>query len=83
MDTLEDVRSVLRDVLQLGSRADELQAATPLFGSIPELDSMAVAAVMVALEERFDFVIEEDEVSAETFETVGTLSQFVAEKLAA
>ena len=44
---------------------------------------MAVASVMIALEERFGFIIEEDEVSAETFESLGSLSRFVQQKLAA
>jgi acyl carrier protein len=52
-----------------------------LFGSLPELDSMAVVAVITALEERFGFEVDDDEITAETFETVGSLSAFVAGKL--
>jgi len=54
---------------------------TPLFGSLPELDSMAVVNVVTALEEHFGFEIEDDEITAETFETLGSLSAFVAGKL--
>jgi acyl carrier protein len=81
MGVLDGVKEVLRDVLQLGDRAQAFDEDTLLFGSLPELDSMAVASLMVALEERFDFIMEEDEVSAETFESVGSLSRFIQSKI--
>ena len=41
------VRAVLRDVLGLSAeRAAAFDAETPLFGALPELDSMAVAGVL-------------------------------------
>lgn len=83
MATIDDVRNILKDVLQLGQRADGLQEATTLFGSIPEFDSVAVVTVLTALEDRFGIMIEDDEISAETFETVGNLTTFVDSKLAA
>lgn len=82
MATIEEVRIVLRDTLQLGERARSFDASTPLFGSLPELDSMAVVALITALEEHFDLTVEDDEVTAEVFETVGTLTDFVEQKLA-
>jgi acyl carrier protein len=81
MRIIDTVKFVLRDTLQLGERVASFDAATPLFGSLPELDSMAVVSVVTALEERFGFEIEDDEITAETFETVGSLSAFVAGKL--
>jgi len=81
MEVLEGVRDVLRVTLELGERASSLEAATPLFGNLPEFDSMAVVSVVLALEERFDIVIDEDEVSADTFETLGSLANLVEWKL--
>jgi acyl carrier protein len=78
---IEDIRQVLHDVLQLGERANTLQASTPLLGSIPEFDSMAVVSVITLLEERLGIVVDDDEISADTFETVGTLLTFVNAKL--
>ena len=83
MATIDNVRSILKDVLQLGPRADALQESTTLFGSIPEFDSVAVVTVLTALEDRFGILIEDDDISAETFETVGNLTAFVDQKLAA
>lgn len=59
----------------------ELERETGLFGSLPELDSMAVATVLTALEDRFHILIDDDEISGELFETVGSLADFVAGKL--
>lgn len=83
MATIDEVKLVLRDTLQLGGRASNFDAATPLFGSLPEFDSMAVVTVLTALEERFDIVVEDDEISAEVFQTVGSLTEFVDQKQAA
>lgn len=79
---LNDVRQILTDVLCLGDQGAALSAQSPLLGSIPELDSMAVVNLITALEEHFGIAVEDDEISAATFETLGSLSDFVAHKLA-
>lgn len=81
--TLDAVRAVLIDALELPQSPDELQPETALFGSLPELDSFGVVALVGALEDRFDITIDDDEFGAELFETVGTLTSFVDRKLAA
>jgi len=78
---IDEVRSVLRDSLQLAERANELQADSGLLGELPEMDSMAVVIILTALEDRYGFIVDDDEVSAETFETLGSLTQFVEEKM--
>ena len=82
MATIDTVKNILGETLQLGERAQAFDGATALFGAIPEFDSMAVVTVITALEDRFGFVVEDDEISAETFETVGSLSDFAERKLA-
>ena len=82
VEVMDGVKTVLRDTLDLGERADSFDADTPLFGGLPEFDSMAVVAVVLALEEQFGVLIDGDEISAETFETVGSLSSFIEIKLA-
>jgi acyl carrier protein len=81
MSTLEEVKTILTSSLQLGDRARGFGESTPLLGSVPELDSMAVVSVITALEERFGFTVADDEISGETFETLGSLSTFVEQKL--
>lgn len=83
MATIDEVKLVLKDTLQLGGRVNTFDASTPLFGGLPEFDSMAVVTVITAIEERFDIVVEDDEISAEVFQTVGSLTDFVEQKQAA
>jgi len=77
------VVDIIVRVLELGDRGAGLGPQTPLLGHIPELDSMAVANLIGALEERFGFVVEDDEIDGSTFATVASLATFVESKLAA
>ncbi len=81
MATIDEVKMVLGDALQLGERAQRLEANTRLLGNLPELDSMAVVTVLTSLEEHFGFIINDDEISADTFATLASLSEFVGQKL--
>jgi acyl carrier protein len=83
MSCNDNVKRVLADSLQLGERVRSFTPATRLLGSLPELDSMAVITVISALEEHFGFTVNDDEISAETFETFGKLCEFVEQKLKA
>ncbi len=80
MDALTQVKNILRDTLNLGARADQLTADSPLLGSVPELDSMAVVQVITALEDRCGITVDDDELTADVFTTVGTLARFVSQK---
>jgi acyl carrier protein len=82
MEFNDGVKDVLRESLELGDQVDGFDEGTPLFESLVELDSMAIVTVVLALEERFDIAIEDDEIGAETFETLGSLSDFIEGKLA-
>ena len=82
MQSLDEVRDILSDVLSLGERKSSLNVDSGLLGSIPELDSMAVVNVITALEENFGITVDDDEISARTFETLGSLASFVEKKLA-
>jgi acyl carrier protein len=76
------VRAVLKDVLALSpDRVAAFDDDTPLFGALPELDSMAVAGVLTELEDRLGFVIEDDEVDGEMLETFGALRRFAVAKV--
>jgi acyl carrier protein len=81
MQHIDEVREILANVLSLGDRKHSLNHNSALLGSLPELDSMAVVNVITALEEHFGIVVDDDEISAFNFETLGSLSRFVEEKL--
>lgn len=80
MSNFEQVRQVLGDVLQLGERTDQLDSNSGLLGQLPEFDSLAVVGLITALEAEFKITIHDDDISGETFETVGTLAQLVESK---
>jgi len=81
LQVTKEVLGVLESVLNLRGRAGAFDLQTPLLGSLPELDSMAVVAVITTLEERFGFTVDDDEIDGATFATVGSLVAFVDGKL--
>ncbi len=77
------VRAVLRDVLSIdAARADRFVAATPLFGALPELDSMAVAGLLTELEDRLGIIIDDDDVDGDLLATLGSLTEYAIGKAA-
>jgi acyl carrier protein len=80
MKYLQEVKTLLIDVLNLGPAGAALTADSPLLGSLPELDSMAVVTLIGALEEHFGIMVDDDDISASTFATLGSLAAFVAER---
>ena len=79
----DSVRSVLVDILGVShERASRFTADTGLFGSLPELDSMAVASLLTEIEDRLGITIDDDEVDAEMLETFGALVDFAVRKSA-
>ena len=72
------LRALLAEVLGISAkRVAAFDEATPLFGALPEFDSMAVAALLTGIEERFAILIEDDDAEAEDFMTYGRLLSFV------
>lgn len=75
------LRAVLADVLGLDPvRVAAFDQASPLFGALPEFDSMAVAGLLTELEERLGILIEDHEVDADMMETFGALLTFARAK---
>jgi acyl carrier protein len=81
-DALSHVLRLLDDVLALGGRAQSFTRETTLLGAMPEMDSMAVVSLMTAMEEQLGLSIQDDEIDGDVFATVGSLTDFVAAKLA-
>ena len=82
MAVVEHIKRILATTLQ----ADEsvitaMNESSLLLGSMPEFDSIAVTLVIAALEEQFGVTLDDDEISADVFESVGSLARFVERKL--
>ena len=80
-NTVEAVRAILAQSLSLGARTAQLNAQSRLLGAVPELDSLAVVNILTAVEDRFGVIIHDDEISAQTFSTFGSLVEFIETKL--
>lgn len=77
------LRAILRDVLGLSEeRTADLTPNSGLFGHLPELDSQAVADLLTEMEDRFDIIIEDDEIDGDHLETYGGLLTLAEAKTA-
>ncbi|GAB3267159.1 acyl carrier protein [Chitinimonas naiadis] len=83
MDIKQELLAILDEVLSLKGRAATFTVDTPLLGAIPELDSMAVVALITSMEDRFGIAVDDDEIDGAVFGTVGTMVDFIHGKLAA
>lgn len=81
MNMQQEVNTILDRELSLKGRGLDFSRETHLLGGMPEFDSMTVVAVINALEDRFEFTVEDDEIDGEAFATVGSLVDFVERKL--
>lgn len=79
-----DINDIIQIVVSVtGGRvaASAITSDTQLLGSIPEIDSMGIMNIILALETRFGFQIDDEEVDAAIFENAGALHTFVQMKL--
>jgi acyl carrier protein len=82
MALMEEVVRVLDDALSLQGRAQGFTGDTPLLGALPELDSMAVLALITGLENHFGLAFGDEDLHSERFATVGSLCALVEQALA-
>jgi acyl carrier protein len=81
VSTAAQIAEILDEALSLNGRVASFTASTRLLGALPELDSMAVVTIIAALEDRFGFAVNDDEIDGSVFETFGSLQSFVDGKL--
>lgn len=78
MSLLPQLLRILDDTLALQGRALGFDANTRLLDALPELDSMAVMALLAALENELGITIDFGDLDGEAFATVGTLLEHVS-----
>ena len=81
MSVLEATKTIIVETLGLDSRSASLSAATPLLGSMPEMDSLAVVQLAGALEDHFGITIDDEDFGSELFATIGSLAGYVEQRL--
>ena len=79
--TTQDIELRLRGLIDEALAASERDPLEESLGAnefLPDLlDSVTLATLIVLIEEEWDFVIEDEEVEPELFESVGSLAAFV------
>ena len=75
-ETVSAVTTLIANTLDLAD-PESLDERTGLFGSMPELDSLAIVQLVTELEDHFGFEFDEDDITGEVFENVGSLSDYV------
>ncbi len=79
MSERSSILNILAEALSFS--ADKLSVNEDLMGAIPEFDSMAVVNILLLLENHYGFIVDDDEIDAEIFSTVASLTEFVEQKL--
>jgi acyl carrier protein len=76
---LEKVRKIVGDCVGGEYRAKPVPDSMQLIGNL--LDSMVVTKLVAALEEAYGFMFDDEDLSAEAFETVPSLAALVRKKV--
>lgn len=82
MNLLDEIIQIVADVLMLEDQSKGFDENTGLLGSIPEFDSVAVVSLVTALEDEFGCTFDDDELNADVFATIGSLTKVTEQKLA-
>lgn len=77
MNIEQEILAILDEAMSLKGRGLEFTRDTVLLGALPELDSMAVLAIISGLEARLGLTIDDDDLDGSVFSTVGALLEFV------
>ena len=77
MNIEKEILIILDDAMSLKGRGLQFSHDTVLLGALPELDSMAVLAIISGLESRLGLTIDDDDIDGDAFATVATLVDFV------
>jgi len=78
---LSEIKKIIVHSIGGNISIDSLSDDFQLVGNI--LDSMAVTTLIIALEEHFGFMFDDEDLDAESFETTNSLSELVERKLSA
>jgi acyl carrier protein len=71
MDLQNQLKSIISLIVPISS--SDIDLSTPLLGEYAELDSMGVVRLLVEMESELDLDLSDLEITAEIFETFGSL----------
>jgi acyl carrier protein len=82
-DVSARVKEAVISALHLDIDPSELPEDGLLFGEGPGADSLATLEIVAAIEAAFGFEVEDEDLRAELFQSIGSLTQYVEHRLAA
>jgi len=77
------IKRILKQRVRPGLKLENVTAQTPILGEGLGLDSVAALELVVGLEEEFDVVLDDSELSADTFKSLASLAAHIASKTSA
>lgn len=80
MDPIDNLKTLLDENLGLNGQTTSWTADTRLLGAVPEIDSLAIVTIVAAIEKTFQIFLEDDDITADNFQTLGTLSELIKRK---
>ena len=79
MEIIEQLKMIISNSIGGVTSPTEIDANTQLVGNL--LDSLAVNSLILGIEEFYGFTFDDDDLSADAFETVESLSNLIQSKL--
>jgi acyl carrier protein len=80
--TLETLKAILTEDMDLGLSADSLNQGTSLLEGGLDLDSIVLVELIGAIEERFDFQFDDADLRTSSFENLGSLAAVIEKRRA-
>lgn len=79
--TSDEIRDILATIVVDRKRVDTLGEEDSLFDKIPELDSVGCVNLVLAIEQRFGFEIDDVDINESLFASLSSLKNFVEENI--
>jgi len=79
--SIDELRSLIGEVTGDSVAIHSLAESSPLLGAIPEMDSLAIVNLLIAMENKYHFQVEDDEVDQSIFQSLSSLRSFAQDKI--
>jgi acyl carrier protein len=76
-----EIKKVINEVLKLDIAPDDIAGNDSFFTETLGLDSLNLINFVVALEEKYDIIIDDDDLRVELFENINTITQYIVNKI--
>jgi acyl carrier protein len=81
MEIQSDIVAILQIALGVPSGGIKQHPDTPVLGAFPAMNSLSIVSILASLEDQFGIIVDDTEIDADVFATVGSLTAFVESKL--